>query len=173
MDIYYVYAYLRKTDNTPYYIGKGKNSRAYVKHKGLTVPKNISKIVILENNLTEIGALALERRMIRWYGRKDIHTGVLLNRTEGGDGVSGLKHSEKTRKQISLSSSGCNNPNFGKPRSEEFKEKLRSKLKGKPLSEETRKKMSEAAKVRKINGMQGKRHTEETKKKISLNKTKV
>ena len=79
---YYVYAYLN-ADNTPYYIGKGKNNRAFEKHKNVITPP-ASRIVILENNLSEIGAFAIERRMIKWYGRKFNNTGILENKSEGG-----------------------------------------------------------------------------------------
>ncbi|MFY8211955.1 MAG: hypothetical protein ACOVLB_04750, partial [Candidatus Nanopelagicus sp.] len=82
---FYVYAYLRQ-NGTPYYIGKGMALRAWDNNHAVNLPDNISNIIIVSESLTEIGALALERRMIRWYGRKDLDTGILRNRTDGGDG---------------------------------------------------------------------------------------
>jgi hypothetical protein len=51
MNIYYVYAYLRKSDDTPYYIGKGKGNRAWDKGHSCTVTNDTSKIVLLKENI--------------------------------------------------------------------------------------------------------------------------
>ena len=53
----------------------------------------------------------------------------------------------------------------GKPKSEEHKKKLREANKGKPKSEEHKKKLSEAKKCEK-NPMYGKKHSDEAKKKM-------
>lgn len=103
--MYYVYAYLR-ADGTPYYIGKGKEKRVYENHKHISIPKDKNRIIFLETCLTEVGALALERRMIRWYGKKCDSTGILRNFTDGGNGISGFKHSTQTKIKMSAAAKG-------------------------------------------------------------------
>ena len=92
MNTYYVYAYLRE-NNTPYYIGKGTGNRAWkhVKRDVTHPPTDPSRIVILESNLSESSAFNIEKELIARYGRIDLGTGILRNRTNGGDGAAGIK----------------------------------------------------------------------------------
>jgi len=142
---YYVYAYLRK-DGTPYYIGKGKDKRAWARNHR-SFPKESWQIVLLEQNLTNIGALALERRYIRWYGRKDLGTGILINLTDGGKSNTGWEMPDTVKEKISKTKQGSTPWNLGKQHSEETRSKLKEAWKKRPpLSEETKRKMSEAHK---------------------------
>ena len=103
---FYVYAYLQENGN-PYYIGKGRSYRAW--HKGpkeIKPPKDFLKIVLISKNLTELWAFALERRLIRWYGREDLGTGILRNKSDGGEGCSGYKHTAEALEKIKLASIG-------------------------------------------------------------------
>lgn len=104
---YYIYAYIRSQDTltdksgTPYYIGKGTGKRAWTKSKGeIGKPSNNMYIVIMESNLTEIGALALERRYIKWYGRLNLNEGTLRNKTPGGDGIDSDTAKRLAKKQF-------------------------------------------------------------------------
>lgn len=142
---YYTYAYLRE-DRTPYYIGKGKGTRIYSKQKNIKLPKDKSRIIFLKQNLTEEEAFKHEIYMISIFGRKNLGTGILRNKTNGGDGSSGRVMSEECRLILSESRKGKNNPAYGKSFSEETKRKM-SEAKKNP-SEETRRKMSEVKKNR-------------------------
>lgn len=114
MCIYYVYAYLRK-DGTPYYIGKGKGRRAWSKDHNVHLPTEKFRIVIIESNLTNVGACAIERRLITWHGRKDLGTGILRNKTDGGEGATGVILSEDRKKKISLYQTGKAKPWASRP----------------------------------------------------------
>ena len=138
---YYIYAYLR-TDGTPYYIGKGTGKRAWMLTHTVPLPRDRSRIIIMERGLTEIGALALERRYIRWWGRKDIGTGNLRNMTDGGDGTSGRIISEERRKDMSIVATGVKH-------TLETKQKISIAQQGKTHTHETRQRISDANKGRK------------------------
>lgn len=185
----YTYGYLRGKDSdiakfgTPYYIGKGTGNRAWNKGKGeISPPNDKSLIVILEAGLTEVGALALERQYIRWYGRIDLGSGILRNKTDGGDGASGVRRSEEWKMNLSQHFTG--RPNYklrGRkasaeaiakgvakrtgqkrgPPSEETRLKMRAGNLGKLRSEETKANMRKGAIDRK-----GTPHTEESKAKM-------
>ena len=127
---YYTYAYLRE-DGTPYYIGKGKYDRAYRKGKGqIKPPKDKSRIIFLKKNLTEEQSFRHEIYMIAVFGRKDLGTGILRNRTDGGEGPSGVVISEETRKKMSEAKKGNKNAMFRHNLSEEQREKMKERMSG-------------------------------------------
>ena len=148
---FYTYAYLRE-DKTPYYIGKGTGDRIYSTNRRNNPPKDKSRIIFLKQNLTEEEAFRHEIYMIAVFGRKDLETGILRNKTYGGDGISGYVFSEETKKKLSEA-------HKGKTHSEKSRRNMSESQKGKTFSEETKRKLSEAKK--------GKTHSEETKRKLS------
>ena len=147
--IYYTYAYLRKGDRTPYYVGKGHGKRAYDSTHNVKVPDDKDRIIFLKQNLTEEEAFNHEKYMIAVLGRKDLGTGILRNMTDGGEGRSGSIHSPETIEKIRQA-------NVNIP--EERRRKMSEKAKGRTHTEETKQKIRDKAKCR--------THTEETKQKI-------
>lgn len=113
MNNFVVYAYCRE-DGTFYYIGKGRPRRPYGKRKeGIKPPKNRERILILHAGLPEETAFDFEEKLILFYGRKDLGTGLLRNMTNGGEGVAGWIPDEGWRKKKSESMGGKGNPMYG------------------------------------------------------------
>ena len=195
-----IYCYIDKKNDKIVYIGR--DSHLHSKQRDMAHKKscnyNKQKInQIIQNNpnrylykiLWEISDCTdnhLNQMEIFYIKKYDPQ----FNFTEGGDGISGYRHTEKSKKKMSESKKGENNPMYGKTpwnkgkthtletrkkmsearkgktHSLETRKKIGESQKGKTISEETRKKMSEAQKGEN-HPMYGKTLSEETKKKIS------
>jgi len=80
---YYVYVYLRE-DGTPYYVGKGKDNRWKQKSHSVKVPPS-DRVIFPLQNVDEETALNEEIKLISKWGRLNNKTGILENKTDGGD----------------------------------------------------------------------------------------
>ena len=153
---FYTYAYLRE-DRTPYYIGKGQGNRAYKRKRGeIYPPRDKSRVILLKQNITEQEAFKHEIYMIAVFGRKDLGTGILHNRTDGGEGTSNVIRDENWKKNQKLSQEKrfrdidqrkkMSNSIKKWWRTPEVKNKLISSFKNKKLSKEHKNNLSESMK---------------------------
>jgi hypothetical protein len=153
--MFYTYLWLRYS-GVPYYVGKGKNRRAYQIHDNLRPPKSRDRIIVEYHN-NEQDAYEAEKFLIAYYGRLDINTGCLRNLADGGDGPIGRKgkpHTEQWKQEISARLKGrklsqehrdrISATKKGLKQSPEHREKNRAARLGRKLSESTRRKMSES-----------------------------
>ncbi len=148
-----VYRHIRLDTGRPFYIGIGKHiKRAFLKGKSRgthwsgVVKKYGYEVEILFYDLTWAKACEKEIEFIKLYGRLDKGTGILVNKTDGGEGCHGTVQSEEARLKMSKAKKGKyignKNPNFGK-RGE--KSPLFGRIganKGKKQSEEIKRKRS-------------------------------
>ena len=139
-----------REDGTPYYIGKGKGKRIHMLHRCGRPP--VERRKYLKTNLTEEEAFRHEVYMISVLGRKDKGTGILQNMTDGGDGISGHRHTLETKRRISKNHIGITHSEETKKKISETKKQQYSRgeckthTQGKKMSEETRRRISEGVK---------------------------
>jgi hypothetical protein len=171
---FYVYLFLRSEDSihgpkySPYYVGKGRRQRAFAKY-GRTVPapKDRNYIVFVQEGLTEEEAFSLEIYCIQMYGRIDIGTGILRNRTNGGEGASGIVFSEETRRKMSEQHRGEKHYNWGKRLPEEARRKMSEAKRGEKHPNWGKTRPPEVC--RKISeGQKGRVQSQKTRRKISV-----
>lgn len=172
----YVYVHRKKTDGRIFYVGKGRNKRAWKKTQRSDWWKRIEAkhgrtVEIVLRGMTDDQAFQLEKELIDWLGIEN-----LCNLRDGGDGGYAMKPETKakmsdihkgrvvsaeTREKMRIASTG-------RKHSEETKAKLREyrmKQVMPPVTEEMRKAMSER--------MIGRVVSKETGAKISASKKGV
>ena len=138
--MYYTYAYLRE-DGTPYYIGKGSGDRINKNHGRPCNKPSLDRRIKLKTNLTEEEAFKHEVYMISLFGRKDLGTGILYNKSNGGEGNSGLIMSQETREKMSKSGKGKKKPPGHGEKVSKARKGKPSPLRNRTLTEEHKKKI--------------------------------
>lgn len=141
MNNFYIYIHRRASDNLPFYVGKGKNERAWWPHGRSQFWNNVKNkhglvVEIVFDELSEEDAFQCEKDTIlefRYFGYP------LVNLTDGGDGSCGWKPSEENRRRMSEAQKTS-------PRAAETRKRTADKKLGILLSAEHRRRISEGLK---------------------------
>lgn len=160
--IYYTYLHC-KPDGTPFYVGKGSGRRShdFVRNQNLHHKRTVEKLG--KHNVKvfvfpcDSEALAFEYEVL-WIAQLRQDRISLVNLTSGGDGPSGLVHSEEAKKKMSGAHKGkkfsddhrkkISNTLAGRKRpefSEEWRAKISAAQRGRVPTDETRAKLSKAS----------------------------
>lgn len=186
---FYVYKYTDPTNMEPIYVGKGQGDRLDIHWKQRIYHLNdnnpflrrlrkihdAGKQPIIEkiweqdrsfesDELAEEFALLVEQEAIEKYGRRDLGTGTLWNLTDGGEGTSGMKHSDEAKAKIAEASKG-------RKHRESSKQLIASKTSR--IKSDAEKDKIRAARAKQPEPHLGHKHSDETRKLISDNVKKA
>ena len=162
-------------DNGNFYIGQTRMtlSKRFTDHKSearrgkvmVTLYNAMRKYGVDMFTMEDVEVLQAETKeeLVRLLNEREIHYISTLtppyNEAPGGLGHTGVQWTEERRANFKRLMSGENNPNYGKPLSAETKEKLSASLKGRVINDEARKKTSLT--------MKGVPKSDETRKRMS------
>lgn len=138
--MYYIYEHWRTDRNELFYVGKGKGRRAYrmsyrsqwhnriqekLKSLGLSVEVRIVLTGLSCDEARDAEILHIKKCRESGF--------PIINMTNGGDGISGFKHSDETREKMSLSAFKANTDEVRRKKSAsrvgiKFSESHREKL---------------------------------------------
>lgn len=179
---FYVYVADHPVTGEPVYVGKGRGKRKDQhnaaalsgKHSNPHLANIIRKhgpldFVVVRSGLSEVEAFETEVALIAHFGRTNNKTGSLSNKTNGGDGATGIIMTVEARAKLRAA-------HLGKTLTAEHRAKVSAAGKGRKYSAEVRAKMSETqrnrvlspeAKANIIARHKGKFVSDETRKRIS------
>jgi hypothetical protein len=161
MTAFYVYEHIRRDTGAVFYVGKGRGGRHCSKrdrnqywHNVVNKAGGFDYRVLIEDQSEELILLAeIEKiNQLRMLGV------ALVNLTDGGEGITGLKHSEKSKLVMSQNRKGKSHKhtpesiekirqaNTGVIFSDERKEKLRQKALGRKMLPHVREALNERMK---------------------------
>ena len=147
--MFYIYEHIRPDTNAIFYVGKGNGSRHKSTKDRNSQWKSIVEKVggfkarIIVKDIDEELSLLAERERIDQLKRLGVK---LCNLTSGGQGVSGLKHTDNSKKKMSESRKNL----IPHKHTEESKEKIRKATTGVIFTEERKRKISESKKGKKM-----------------------
>ena len=149
------YAYiLAYPGGVPFYVGKGKGKRYLARGCRDSFAKRVAEKIVRSGGEVDVTIIAaqdeasvfsMERALIAFYGRRDMSTGILCNRSSGGEGLAdpgpgvrarwsairkGVVLSVATKAKLSAVRKGMPNGWLGKKRAAATIEKLRAALLG-------------------------------------------
>lgn len=160
-----VYEHIRPDTNAIFYVGKGSHKRAYSKHRrnkhwnSVVSKAGGYSVRLVADNLEEDLSFLVEMERIDQLKRIGLK---LTNKTDGGEGPSGMRHTDEAKRKIAEAQMGEKHWTVGHVYTEEQREKLRKARAKLIYTDEIRTKLSEAGKKRV--------YTDETKAKMSESK---
>lgn len=170
---FYAYVHIRPGADAhgAFYVGKGRGRRSHdfnrrnLYHTHIINKYGFKNIDVAKMECSsEALTFDLERGLIKCLRNMGVN---LVNVTDGGEGVSGLRHSEQSRAQMSAKRVGKNHRKETKTKMSEVRRGQDNHFFGKRHLDETKKRISEAKKTNPTDYWSGKSRSEETRKKIS------
>lgn len=127
----------RKPNNEVFYVGIGitkeraKSIHGRNKHWHNVVNKFGFNVDILFDDVDYDTAKDCERYLIKYYGRRDLGLGTLVNFTDGGEGFSNMSSEERDKRRIRMTEYNKTKKDYSFTQKQEYKDKMKRSCLGK------------------------------------------